>query len=427
MIFPLSFFARLRDKYSLNGESDLKSIADMIITEIYDRPMSFKGEDIDGWDDCIGFTPSVSEEILHEVNGYTFHRTVHGGMHVARAMMWTKLIAKLYDHLGESLSADDLKFVLIAVLMHDSGREGEGIDHWDRDSAVNCYHLLHTTLGISSYKAAEVASAIFNKDNAPKRYEKLVDFGQYGGLKWLKTPKFEKPLMCQLVQVGDQIEIIRARYSIVVQRSDFWKVIMEKAPHMRDFFIEFVNQARDIIASQGDHRRKMDFERKAVFHTDPRGCFTAVCEDVETNPLMNMLMHEGYRVASQLPPVLARAKGVIDPTSVYVHAFINVFGEDKKGRNPLPYVAERFQRGEALELPSVSSGVGPTFAPVGIVITGIQEQDCVSISDSDVGSGHHDRTSHSKADVIQARMDKAPERFITILSRLIQHLEEGVD
>lgn len=90
------------------------------------------------------FIQEFSEKILpiyenHEKNFDKYQ--IHGRLHIARSLIFSEYIARFYY---ETLKMSEIDFMSIryAVAFHDSGRQGNGIDLWENDSAEICKSYL---------------------------------------------------------------------------------------------------------------------------------------------------------------------------------------------------------------------------------------------------------------------------------------------
>ncbi|MEO8400474.1 MAG: SidE phosphodiesterase domain-containing protein [Gammaproteobacteria bacterium] len=96
-------------------------------------------------------------------------RVDHGIQHVARASkIYVPVFVNLYrlfNHpQAEELTDENIKLIQIAILFHDAGREGEGKDEWDADSAIMLYCYLTRVLKVEPARAKIFAEAINSKD-----------------------------------------------------------------------------------------------------------------------------------------------------------------------------------------------------------------------------------------------------------------------
>lgn len=89
---------------------------------------------------------------------------IHGRLHICRSIVLAECMATLYSQFLEV----DRFAIRYAIAFHDSGRQGNGIDIWEADSAANCYSYLQQKLLIDEPRAEYISKFIVKKD-------KLVD------------------------------------------------------------------------------------------------------------------------------------------------------------------------------------------------------------------------------------------------------------
>jgi len=93
-----------------------------------------------------------------------------------------------------------IQLIKIAVLFHDAGRQGDGMDLWDPASGLACKNYLIEQCDIAEYLAIIIADTIVYKDDKDKYVDKhssrlsLIDFFR------------------QLVNMADTLEVIRTRH-----------------------------------------------------------------------------------------------------------------------------------------------------------------------------------------------------------------------
>jgi len=67
---------------------------------------------------------------------------VHGRMHICRSVIFAEWMARFFE---DNLAVDmDFYAIRIATAFHDSGRENNGIDLWEKDSSKNCYEYVRS-------------------------------------------------------------------------------------------------------------------------------------------------------------------------------------------------------------------------------------------------------------------------------------------
>jgi hypothetical protein len=114
-------------------------------------------------------------------------RRSHGLLHVVAAMELIDEIDSQYKKyeldkniLDQSFSEEELTQIKIATLFHDSGRQGDGIDLWDRQSAINCFVFLMQSKGLGDKVNPQMIEQLFEQDDDIMRishedYQKIYD------------------------------------------------------------------------------------------------------------------------------------------------------------------------------------------------------------------------------------------------------------
>lgn len=64
---------------------------------------------------------------------------IHGRLHISRAVIFSEFMSRFYDEIGADVDFSGIRY---AIAFHDSGRQGNGIDLWESDSADMCYNYL---------------------------------------------------------------------------------------------------------------------------------------------------------------------------------------------------------------------------------------------------------------------------------------------
>ncbi|OGT45811.1 MAG: hypothetical protein A3E82_07255 [Gammaproteobacteria bacterium RIFCSPHIGHO2_12_FULL_38_11] len=183
-----------------------------------------------------------------------FPRYYHDIAHASRVAFYIIPWANLYKKWNDiTISDEDLKLLQITALYHDSGREGDGEDLWDCDSAEILFYYLSITLKVSDDKAMLFAKVIANKDHTPGKanfYEMTISSA---GIVWQKRHSHcEKHIFLQLLQNADAIDIIRARKTFDASYLDFYKYIANKNKIAWHEMTLFISKARSLIALSGD-------------------------------------------------------------------------------------------------------------------------------------------------------------------------------
>ena len=121
-------------------------------------------KDIQNWNK---FVKELSKSILplYQHHENTFDRFgIHSRLHICRSIIFSEFMARfLSKEFGQKL---DFTAIRYAVAFHDSGREGNGIDVWEQDSADNCYTYLSKSFepGYSKYVSNLIVKKLNNSD-----------------------------------------------------------------------------------------------------------------------------------------------------------------------------------------------------------------------------------------------------------------------
>lgn len=103
-------------------------------------------------------------------------RKIHGNDHCARVSIFSALFASLYMKYqkGCELSEEDLLIIQLVAAGHDSGRESDGTDVWDEQSAQNTVDRLRA-LGITDEALLKKCyEAVANKDSLPDSQKSII-------------------------------------------------------------------------------------------------------------------------------------------------------------------------------------------------------------------------------------------------------------
>lgn len=115
------------------------------------------------------FKPVFQQQILpfYEKHENTFDFAgVHGRMHISRALVLGECMLRYYHHV---LKIENVNFdaVRMAIAFHDAGRQGNGKDIWEEESASLCYQFLIDAGHVSEY-CQSVSNMISCKDVWPQ-------------------------------------------------------------------------------------------------------------------------------------------------------------------------------------------------------------------------------------------------------------------
>ncbi|HDS3849036.1 SidE phosphodiesterase domain-containing protein [Legionella pneumophila] len=222
----------------------------------------------------------------------------HGIQHVTRAANYAHVFANLYRRHGneeaQNLTETDIKLIQIALLFHDSAREGDDEDLWDHESAIFLYYYLTRILHIDAETARFVAEATANKDPSPEKgYFQLLE-NEYGELIW-QFSKYEegqfpaKNIYQKIIHDCDCLDIIRARNQYDATYLDFYKDIASKDNVALEEMAELVIEARGLIHSQGDSYISKKEEIKTGYENEE--AHTRIIRDMQSEayPILSTL------------------------------------------------------------------------------------------------------------------------------------------
>lgn len=236
-----------------NIQSDfMLKIMPLIISRYYSRPLTV-------FNSGIPFAIKTPEQKLtpvsHKLNNhdYVFHiRANHGTLHVIAAMELIDKIHPIYDDvfdghstqvigkLNKVFGVDVLDYVKAAALLHDSGREGDGVDRWDDISADNCMEflsdvipsdiqnrqlLIDLTASLIRFKEDKQANDL--KDFLNSKNDIVIDDNFLQAAEHLR----------QMLNMADTIEVLRCRKEFDPNYMPIVKEIRKKKI-VSDFSIE---------------------------------------------------------------------------------------------------------------------------------------------------------------------------------------------
>ncbi len=112
----------------------------------------------------INFLEVLREDILpiYENHENTFdYNSMHGRMHICRCLIFGEFMCRYYHQ--ETSMTPKVESIRYAIAFHDSGRQENGIDRWEQDSAQKCAHYLvsHPTISVQSH---ETTSNLITKE-----------------------------------------------------------------------------------------------------------------------------------------------------------------------------------------------------------------------------------------------------------------------
>ena len=237
-------------------------------------------------------TTSPNEKINPELP-----RSSHGIQHVCRVAMYINVLANLYRKYNHpqalELTPNDIALLQIAALFHDAGRQANGKDYWDQDSAIFVYYYLTRTLKEDHATAKLIAEAIANKDpliaDYPLHFEININregdqiiWGFYEG----KSP--ESNIFQDLLGDADRLDVIRSRDHFDAERLIFYKKIAVNNPIAFEDMARLITEVRSLIALGGDTYRASKQDIKLRYNKPC--CYQLTLQD--PSPLMHPIVYK---------------------------------------------------------------------------------------------------------------------------------------
>ncbi len=183
-------------------------------------------------------------------------RTLHDIVHVTGAAFLVVILVNLYARYGDqearALTSLVIKLLQIAALYHDSGREAEGKDYWDRDSGLILYYYLTEILKVDIELAKQLAEAVANKDAWRKDsiYYQLVDYAP-GKVRWKRLKKNpELNIFRKVLRDVDCFEIMRIQEFNALYLS-FFDITLE-FPSALEELAQVITEVQGGIVDRGD-------------------------------------------------------------------------------------------------------------------------------------------------------------------------------
>jgi hypothetical protein len=198
---------------------------------------------------------------------------VHGRMHICRSVMMAEWMARFYR--ARTQAVIDFFAVRVAVAFHDSGRQANGVDLWESDSASNCVRYVIEALGASDY-AHSVGALIEKKNKSADPLKKIVQDADvleimrpccgHGGLAGFRREflSFGGPNDFMTREVPG----IAAQREALVQEA--WRWIQSTEP-LKAFLTDSPAYMRDLLKHLEKQRLKFPLLSELLPHVSPKG------------------------------------------------------------------------------------------------------------------------------------------------------------
>jgi hypothetical protein len=223
---------------------------------------------------------------------YGIARLGHGGQHVSRTAIYGKILASFvfktrcvqYRSIEElEYAIKQIKILQIVLLLHDSGREGDDEDLWDKDSAINCYKYLTKVLKLSKEEAIKWAERIVNKSfKKISKYKKLQVTKDKNGkeqFNWLEVDKStqqQDDIFRDIIHDADVLDIMRTPKgeNFDIKRLYIFDRCKRKNKKLEKLLQKIVESARQLIEKQDAINGKMtiDVINKKKTYENSKSC-----------------------------------------------------------------------------------------------------------------------------------------------------------
>lgn len=240
----------------------------------------------------------VSKHIYQRAYSNGQSRTLHGDMHVNRAVLWATCFIHLSRIFSSNLSLSfderDIKLIQIALLFHDAARENEGVDYWDRESAELLYYYLTTMLDINESLAALIAEAAANKDYREHQYYYYLILEENNNIRWDRSPKLPVFLHYHdYIHDADCLDIRRCNPNFNGEYLAFYDKIARYDPKAMTALAQLIREATQLIDDMRDGLNTFDAEHKKIFEREHQ-CYQniiKILKDNEDYALCNFLLN----------------------------------------------------------------------------------------------------------------------------------------
>ncbi|MBI5447834.1 MAG: hypothetical protein HY939_03795, partial [Gammaproteobacteria bacterium] len=354
----------------------------------------------------------------HTNSSFNIARMSHGVHHTCRTAVLAVVLANLYlRHGGKaagSLRREQIKLLMIAMLYHDAGREADGIDYWDQDSASLLYFYLMKTMHVRYDVAKKYAEAIANKDWEGGKPYYYIRSGTPDQLVWEVNPNPTSSSMSVLAKIihdADACDVFRNREAFDADKLIFHNEIATHDVNQAAFMdmAALVQQVRSLIYHQGDKTRK----EKIKIKYENENVYEAIIADIETNPrylFLKKLFNHGELLSDQAladPMLLTKRPTALEQCVKFMRTIMHPTGivPEKKNVSSQRHTTQRIEtfaefefrktaRPGGIEYRSTALGDenGIPYGPIGLFLLfpkdeGFPDKQFVKFSDVNLGSG----------------------------------------
>lgn len=372
-------------------------------------------------------------------------RPIHGVQHACRVAYYIVVFANLYRKYGHpaalELTAEELELIQIAALFHDTGRQDDGEDYWDNDSALNAYDYL-IEIGKSHETAKRIAEVIANKDTYPNSETVAVLVASEGQRIWHEAPipdDYRRSMAQTLLNDADRIDILRVlgtRGTLKVKKFDFYKLIVKKNPEAMGDFALVRNEIFSLISQHGDLQnsyanmwslREFKYEDKLTYEHAPTP-FNLVVESCGKHLFLQALYADNA-LLDEFPARDIKERDEMN-TALDNHCFfsravdrpvLKIKSKGGRSRSEVEIDKAMREKGNPFRSISLLGDTCPPCGPVGFLINAldISRIQAVQSVDSDSGLGS------KKHLTVSAMAVRDKEKALGKLSRTVKRGGKG--
>lgn len=194
-------------------------------------------------------------------------RFYHGMQHACRVAYYIPVLMNLYRKYGDeealALANEDIKLLQIAALLHDSARQADGKDFWDKQSGLQVYQYLRS-LNVEKEKAKCLAESVANKD-AGSNYFKLLANDYEEEYEWVALPNLKKNIFQKLIHDADCLDVKRVRAYFDARELDFYTYIASRDDLALNEMAILILEVKSLLAKQGDNFNHYSFNIKKLY------------------------------------------------------------------------------------------------------------------------------------------------------------------
>ena len=193
------------------------------------------------------------------------NRPIHGAVHATRTALYVEHLHNLHREYNQCVAgtmsnlesawgipqSDILYLTQIAALLHDSARENDAVDLWDKQSGENCTNYIQQELERPEKIAEYFGAVIAYKDDEKRFHDKVVELNEKFGL---SIRAHDMDYIRMLVADSDCIDIIRCVPNFQPTHLKLLGLPGFSSDKANRDVMSLIHNAAKLIALQGDAR-----------------------------------------------------------------------------------------------------------------------------------------------------------------------------